>query len=37
MVRVLQERHGLRQRQEAGAEHSPAAASPETEQVGFAW
>jgi DNA repair photolyase len=37
MVRVLQERYGLRQRKEAGAEHSPAAASCETEQVGFAW
>jgi DNA repair photolyase len=37
MVRVLQERYGLRQRKEADAEHSPAAASHETEQVGFAW
>jgi DNA repair photolyase len=37
MVRVLQERYGLRQRKEADAEHAPAAASHETEQVGFAW
>jgi hypothetical protein len=37
MVRVLQERYGLRKRKEADAEHLPAAASHETEQVGFAW
>ena len=37
MVRVLQDRYGLRQRKEADAEHSPAAASPESEQVAFAW
>jgi DNA repair photolyase len=37
MVRVLQERYRLRKPKEAGAEHSPAAASHETEQVGFAW
>jgi DNA repair photolyase len=36
MVRVLQERYGLRQRKEADAEHTPAAASHD-EQVGFAW
>jgi DNA repair photolyase len=35
MVRVLQDRYGLRQRKEADAEHSPAAASQETEHVGF--
>jgi DNA repair photolyase len=37
MVRVLQDRYGLSKRKEADAEHTPAAASPETEQVGFAW
>jgi DNA repair photolyase len=37
MVRVLQERYGLSKRKEADAEHTPAAASHETEQVGFAW
>ena len=37
MVRVLQERYGVRKRKEADAEHAPAAASHETEQVGFAW
>jgi DNA repair photolyase len=37
MVRVLQERYGLRKRKEADAEHTPAAASQEMEQVGFAW
>jgi DNA repair photolyase len=37
MVRVLQARYNLRTRKEADAEHSSAAASPETEQVGFAW
>jgi DNA repair photolyase len=37
MVRVLQERYGLRQRKEADAEHTSAAASHESEQVGFAW
>jgi len=37
MVRVLQERYGVRKRKEADAEHAPAAASNETEQVGFAW
>jgi len=37
MVRVLQDRYGLRQRKEADAEHSPAAACLESEQVAFAW
>ena len=37
MVRVLQDRYGMRQRKEADAEHSSAAASPESEQVAFAW
>ena len=37
MVRVLQDRYGLRKRKEADAEHTSAAASHETEQVGFAW
>jgi DNA repair photolyase len=37
MVRVLQERYGLRKRREADAEETPAAALHETEQVGFAW
>jgi hypothetical protein len=37
MVRVLQERYGLHNRKEADAEHTSAPASPETEQVGFAW
>jgi DNA repair photolyase len=37
MVRALQERYGLHKRKEADAEHTPAAASAETEQVGFAW
>jgi DNA repair photolyase len=37
MVRVLQERYGLRKRKEADAEETPAAALHETEQVGFAW
>jgi DNA repair photolyase len=37
MVRTLQERYGLLKRKEADAEHLSAAASPETEQVGFAW
>ena len=37
MVRVLQDRYGLRRRKEADAEHEPAAAPPESEQVGFAW
>ena len=37
MVRVLQERYGLRKRHEAGAEHDPVKAPPESEQVGFAW
>jgi hypothetical protein len=37
MVRVLQDRYGLRQRKEADAEHSSAAASHESEQVAFAW
>lgn len=37
MVRTLQARYGLYTRKEADAEHPSAAASPETEQVGFAW
>ena len=37
MVRALQERYGLHTRKEADAEHTSAAASHETEQVGFAW
>jgi DNA repair photolyase len=37
MVRVLQERYGLRKRKEADAEHSSAAAPHESEQVGFAF
>jgi DNA repair photolyase len=37
MVRVLQDRYGLRQRKMADAEHPSAAASPEGEQVAFAW
>jgi hypothetical protein len=37
MVRVLQDRYGLRQRKEADAEHPSAAAPHETEQVGFAF
>jgi hypothetical protein len=37
MVRVLQDRYGLRKRQDADAEHPSAAAPEETEQVGFAW
>jgi DNA repair photolyase len=37
MVRVLQDRYGLRKRKDADAEHDPAAAPPESEQVGFAW
>ena len=37
MVRMLQERYGIRRREDAAAEHTPAAASPEMEQVGFAW
>jgi DNA repair photolyase len=37
MVRVLQERYGLRKRKEANAEHGSAAALPESAQVGFAW
>ena len=37
MVRVLQERYGLRQRKEADAEQVPARAPSESEQVGFAW
>jgi DNA repair photolyase len=39
MVRVLQDRYGLRKRKEADAEHPSAAASasPDIEQVGFAW
>jgi hypothetical protein len=37
MVRVLQDRYGLRKRKEADAEHMSAAAPQETEQVGFAW
>jgi DNA repair photolyase len=37
MVRVLQARYGLQKRQEADAEHASAAASHQTEQVGFAW
>jgi DNA repair photolyase len=37
MVRVLQERYGLRKRKDADAEETSAAALHETEQVGFAW
>jgi DNA repair photolyase len=37
MVRVLQERYGLRKRKEANAEHASPEAPPESEQVGFAW
>jgi DNA repair photolyase len=37
MVRVLQDRYGLQKRREADTEHTSAAASDETEQVGFAW
>ena len=37
MVKVLQERYGLRKRKEADAEHVSANAPPESEQVGFAW
>ncbi len=37
MVRVLQDRYGLRKRKEADAEHTSAAAPHETEQVGFAF
>jgi len=37
MVRVLQERYGLRKRKEADAEWTPGTALHETEQVGFAW
>jgi DNA repair photolyase len=37
MVRVLQDRYGLRKRRNAEAEHAPAANTEETEQVGFAW
>jgi DNA repair photolyase len=37
MVKVLQERYGLRKRKDADAEHEAAAAPPESEQVGFAW
>lgn len=37
MVRVLQDRYGLRKRTEADEEHAPAAAAEEAAQVGFAW
>jgi DNA repair photolyase len=37
MVRALQERYGLGKRKEADAEHTSAAASQESEQVGFAF
>ncbi len=37
MVRVLQDRYGLRKRKEADAEHAPAAAPLESEQVGFSF
>jgi DNA repair photolyase len=37
MVRVLQQRYGMHTRKEADAEHTSAAAVPESEQVGFAW
>jgi len=37
IVRALRDRYGLGKRKEADAEHMSAAASPETEQVGFAW
>jgi DNA repair photolyase len=36
MVRVLQDRYGLKTRKKADAEH-PSAAASETEQVGFTW
>jgi DNA repair photolyase len=37
IVRALQDRYGLGTRKKADAEHPSAAASSETEQVGFAW
>ena len=37
MVRVLRDRYGLRQRKEVDPKHPSAAASNETEQVGFAF
>ena len=37
MVRVLQERYGLRKRKETDAEQASTPAPPESEQVGFAW
>jgi DNA repair photolyase len=37
MVRALQQRYGLHKRKEADAEHASEAASPDAEQVGFAW
>jgi len=37
MIRVLQERYGVQKRRDADAEHAPAAASNDAEQVGFAW
>src|SRR3954469_20299141 len=37
MVRVLQDRYGLRKRKKADAEHESAEAPAESEQVGFAW
>src|SRR3954465_4471334 len=37
MVRLLQDRYGLRKRKEADAEHTSAAAPHESEQVGFAF
>jgi DNA repair photolyase len=37
MVRTLQDRYGVRKRNEADAEHTSAAAPQATEQVGFAW
>ena len=37
MVQTLQDRYGLRQRKEADAEHTSAAAPHESEQVGYAF
>jgi DNA repair photolyase len=37
MVRVLQDRYGLRKRKEADAEQTSAPSPHESEQVGFAW
>jgi DNA repair photolyase len=37
MVRVLQDRYGVRKRDDADADDGPETAAPEAEQVGFAW